>query len=102
MAYNIRTFYSGPAGVEASIPDWFKTRTEALVAQLGDDSPDVQCFKRMLAEGRIVEEMLPEVDQLAGSTQNPEVLLLAVDIATHAFAVSQLVAQMVPLRPKAA
>ena len=102
MAMNLRSFFSGPEWAEISLPDWFKERAEALIAQLGDDHPEVRVFKDILAAGRIEQEAAIRADELAGTTQNPDVFLLAIDIASHGFTVLQLIAQMVPLRRKAA
>ncbi|MBP1150578.1 hypothetical protein [Methylocaldum sp. RMAD-M] len=102
MAMNLRSFFNGPEWAEIGIPDWFKGRAEALIAQLGDDHPDVQVFKDILAAGRIGQEAVMRADKLAGTTKNADVFLLAVDIATHGFTVLQVIAQMVPLRRKAA
>ncbi|BBA36183.1 uncharacterized protein sS8_4253 [Methylocaldum marinum] len=102
MAINLRSFFSGPEWAEVSIPDWFKERAEALIGQLGDDNPDAQVFKDILVAGRIELEAVMRADELAGTTQNPDVFLLAIDIATHGFTVLQMIAQMVPWREKAA
>ncbi|WP_348760049.1 hypothetical protein [Candidatus Methylocalor cossyra] len=102
MALNLRSFFNGPEWAEISVPEWFRERAAALIAQLGDDHPDVQLFKDLLAAGRIEQEAVQRAGDLAGTTKNPDVFLLAVDIATHSFLVLQLIAQMVPLRQKAA
>lgn len=99
---NMRAFSIGPEWDEISIPDWFKERTEALTAQIGDDSPEAVLFKDILAKGHLTKDALASADKLAGDTQTREVFLLAVDIATHGFTVLQAIPQLSLLQPKAA
>ncbi|QXP83115.1 hypothetical protein [Methylococcus sp. Mc7] len=103
MAMNLKAFFSGPEWVEVSVPDWFRERTETVIRALGDDHADVQLFKDILAAGKVSEEAAERADALAGTTQNSDVFLLAVDIAYYAFTVLQTITQVVPVtRPQAA
>lgn len=103
MTLNLKTFFSGPEWVELSIPDWFKERTKTVIQTLGDDHAEVQLFKDILAAGKISVDAVERADALAGSTQNSDVFLLAVDLAYHAFTVLQTITQVVPVTtPRAA
>lgn len=103
MAMNLKAFFSGPEWVEASVPEWFRERTETVVRALGDDHADVRLFKDILAAGKVSADAAERADALAGTTQNSEVFLLAVDIAHYAFTVLQTITQVVPVtKPKAA
>lgn len=101
MAMQLRSFFTGPEWAEISIPDWFKERSQALSARLGAEHPELALFTAILNAGRIEQDAVVNLDQLAGSTQDSEVFLLAVDLATHAFTVMQSIALIAP-RPKAA
>jgi hypothetical protein len=56
----------------------------------------------MLAAGKVTEDAAIRADALAGATQHGEVFLLAIDIASHAFSVLQVIAQTIPSAKKAA
>lgn len=103
MAMNLKAFISGPEWVEVSVPEWFKERAETVIKTLGDDHAEVQLFKEILAAGTVSENAAERADALAGTTQSSDVFLLAIDIASHAFAVLQTITQVVPMtKPKAA
>lgn len=97
MAMNLKAFFPGPEWVEISIPDWFKERAETIIKALGDDQADVLLFKEILAAGKVTEDAAVRADALARATQNSDVFLLAIDIASHAFTVLQTIAQVVPM-----
>ena len=101
MAMNLRSFFTGPEWAVISVPDWFKERNQALVERLGADNPEIALFAEIVNAGLIEEDAVIKLDQLAGATQDSEIFLLAVDLATHAFTVMQSIALMAP-RPKAA
>lgn len=103
MSMNLKAFFSGPAWVDVTVPEWFKERVDAIAKTLGDDHADLALFKEILAEGKVTEDAAMRADALAGTTQAPEVFLLATDIGLHAFTVLQMITQVVPVeRPKQA
>jgi hypothetical protein len=102
MAMTLKTFITGPEWVTVSIPEWFPTRVDALITQFGDQEPELEMFKSILAAEAVSKDAVDQADQLAGTTQHSEVFLLAIDIATHALTVQQMVVNTVPLALKAA
>lgn len=102
MGLNLRPFCYGPSWPEISIPDWFKERTAAIAAQIGDDSPDVKVFQEIINAGHFSEESIAQLEEVASTTQSAEALLLAIDASTHCFCVVQVISHMVPAEKKAA
>jgi hypothetical protein len=83
------------------VPDWYMERVSSLIQTLGDDNPELTIFKDILSAGKLTEEHIQNTHALASSTQQPEIFLLAVDIANHACTIMQAIALIVPVNKPA-
>lgn len=99
MTMNMRPLFAAPSDWPAvSVPDWFKERANAVIAELGEESEDVQLFKEILADGHISQNALEKADKLASTTKNQECFLLAIEIGSHAYTVVQSIGQLMPIQ----
>ncbi len=99
MATKLQSCMKGPMDwpAELTIPDWFKERAEALIAQLGEEHPDSKAFRSILTNGHIDERGVDYVDYIAAMTDIPDSRQLAIDISQHSFATIKVMT-LIPLR----
>lgn len=81
---------------ELAIPDWFRERAEALIAQLGEDCPESKAFRQILTAGHIEEKALDYVDFVGSRTSNWESIQLAVDLSQHCYSTIKVMT-LIPL-----
>ncbi len=93
----LKSCMKGPDWPELTVPEWYPPRAEAIIAHLGEDNPESKAFKRILTAGRIEEEAIEDLDRIAGKSNNVPTIMLAMDIAQHAFATIRIMTT-IPLR----
>lgn len=99
MGTKLQSCMKGPQDwpAELTIPDWFRERAEALIAQLGEDHPDSKAFRSVLTTGHIDEKSVDYVDFISGKSQNDQSIQLAIDLSQHCFATIKIMT-LIPLR----
>lgn len=98
MGSKLQSCMKGPEEwPELAIPDWFRERVEALIAQLGEDHPDSKAFGGVLTTGHIEAKGVDHLDFIAGKSQNADSIQLALDISQHCFA-TIMIMTLIPLR----
>ncbi|MFA5982980.1 MAG: hypothetical protein WC782_03100 [Methylococcaceae bacterium] len=101
MSLNFTNLFPGHQWFDMNVPDWYGERVGALVQTLGDDNQELAILKNILSDGKLTEEHIQNTNALASSTQQPEIFLLAVDIANHACTIMQAISLIVPVNKPA-
>jgi hypothetical protein len=97
MATLLQSCMKGPDWQEVIVPDWFRERAEALIAQLGEDHPDSKVFRGILSTDKISEKAVDHLEFIAGKTSVGESIQLAIDLSQHCFATIKVMT-LIPLR----
>lgn len=97
MSLKFTTLFHAREWFDINVPDWFKERVETLTKTLGEDNQELTVFKDILSGGKLTEELIQSTNSLAKSTQQPDIFLLAIDIAQHACTAIQTIALLVPV-----
>jgi hypothetical protein len=101
MPLNFTNLFPAHQWFDMNVPEWYMERVSSLVQALGDDNQELTIFKDILSSGKLTEEHIQKANVLASSTQQPEIFLLAVDIANHACTIMKAITMIVPVNKPA-